>query len=89
MCKQSRHFCHGEGAERGGLWPSVAVDFGATGLLPKLQSQWPPLTRVAELAQPFDDIRAGRLERIKDEPSFSVVERDALRPNTIVRVDNV
>jgi hypothetical protein len=43
---------------------------------------------VAELAQLFDDIRAGRLESINDKLSFSVVERDVLRPNAKVCVDN-
>jgi hypothetical protein len=34
MCKQSRNFCHGEGAVRGRLWLSVAVGCGfAVGLV--------------------------------------------------------
>jgi hypothetical protein len=42
---------------------------------------------VAELAQPFDNVCAGRVEHVKDKLSFSVVEREVLRPSSEVVVE--
>jgi hypothetical protein len=86
-CKQSREICHGEGAVRGGFWRSVAVDFEAWFPRRGSGSRDHRSLAVAELAQPVDDICAGRVERVKDKLSFSVVEREVLRPSTEVVVD--
>ena len=72
------------------MWRSVAVDFNVAGLRPR-RSVGRRAGRHTPFGarQPFDDICTRRLERIKDEPSFWVAERDALRPSAPILVDDV